>query len=281
MRHSSNKNQTYAISLSFSTHSIAMLISGIFIFLTSNIFLLEESSILIIISIISFGSLYYSLKINEPSIKRNTDSYKRNYSWSLIFQCVFPTLIIAIGAGLTIPFINLFFFHNFHIDSDEFALIGGITSLIVAFSSLLVPFLKNRYGFLKSIINTQSLAVIALILLATTAYYKHYYIVTFLAIIFYMIRAPLMNMAGPLTSEITMNYVGRKNQEMLSAIIAAIWSGSWYFSSQLFKILIDNGLDYSEIFYITSIMYIIGIILYYFLIKKFNHMNKSGIINNN
>ena len=63
------------------------------------------------------------------------------------FQCIFPTLIIAIGAGLTIPFINLFFFHNFNLDSCGFALVGGITSLLIAMSSLLVPFLKQKYGF--------------------------------------------------------------------------------------------------------------------------------------
>ena len=46
-----------------------------------------------------------------------------------------------------------------------------------------------------------------------------------------------MNMAAPMTSELTMNYVGVKNQEMLSAITAAIWSGSWFFSSQIFSFL--------------------------------------------
>ena len=59
-------------------------------------------------------------------------------------QCVLPTLVIAIGAGLTIPFINLFFFHTFNIDSARFALIGGATSFLVALSSLIVPFVKKR-----------------------------------------------------------------------------------------------------------------------------------------
>ena len=82
-------------------------------------------------------------------------------------------------------------------------------------------------------------------------------------------RAPLMNMAAPLTSELTMIYVGENNQEMLSAIVAAIWSGSWFFSSQIFKILVDSDYNYSEIFYITSALYLLGIFLYYLLIKKF------------
>ena len=78
-----------------------------------------------------------------------------------------------------------------------------------------------------------------------------------------------MNMAAPLTSELTMIYVGKNNQEMLSAIVAAIWSGSWFFSSQIFKILVDSDYNYSEIFYITSVLYLMGIFLYYLLIKKF------------
>ena len=77
-----------------------------------------------------------------------------------------------------------------------------------------------------------------------------------------------MNMAAPLTSELTMSYVGNKNQEMLSAIVAAIWSGSWFFSSKIFKFLIDINFNYSQIFYITSFLYLIGIFLYYRLIKK-------------
>ena len=82
-----------------------------------------------------------------------------------------------------------------------------------------------------------------------------------------------MNMAAPLTSELTMSHVGKNNQEMLSAVIAAIWSGSWYFSSQIFRILIDLGFEYSEIFYLTAFLYTIGIIAYYFLIRLFLRNN--------
>ena len=147
-------------------------------------------------------------------------------------------------------------------------MVGGITSLLIAISSLLVPFLKQKYGFKKSIINTQLYAVIALVLLSSTAYFNELSFMIYLAIFFYMFRAPLMNMAAPLTSELTMSYVGNKNQEMLSAIVAAIWSGSWFFSSKIFKFLIDINFNYSQIFYITSFLYLIGIYLYYKLIKK-------------
>ena len=77
-----------------------------------------------------------------------------------------------------------------------------------------------------------------------------------------------MNMAKILTSELTMIYVGKNNQEMLSAIVAAIWSGSWFFSSQIFKILVDSDYNYSEIFYITSVLYLVGIFYIIYLLKN-------------
>ena len=88
-----------------------------------------------------------------------------------------------------------------------------------------------------------------------------------------------MNMAAPMTSELTMNYVGKKNQEMLSAITAAIWSGSWFFSSQIFRYLIAEGLPYAYIFYITACMYAFGVFMYYLLILDYEKRNHSSYEN--
>ena len=82
-----------------------------------------------------------------------------------------------------------------------------------------------------------------------------------------------MNLAAPMTSELTMNYVGKHNQEMLSAIMAAIWSGSWYFSSQIFRFLIDLGYAYSYIFYLTAGLYSVGVFSYYILILSYERKN--------
>ena len=79
-----------------------------------------------------------------------------------------------------------------------------------------------------------------------------------------------MNMAAPMTSELTMNYVGKQNQEILSAVTAAIWSGSWYFSSQIFRYLKSMDLPYAYIFYITAVLYGLGVISYFLLILDYH-----------
>ena len=153
-------------------------------------------------------------------------------------------------------------------------MIGGIASIFVAILALLVPDVKKKLGFKRGITFTQIAAVLALVALATTEFYNNYIWALPVAVVCYWIRTPLMNMAAPMTSELTMNYVGEKNQEMLSAVMAAIWSGSWFFSSQIFGYLKSFGLKYAYIFYITAILYSLGILMYYFLILDYESRKK-------
>tara|TARA_B100000945_G_C20410522_1_gene612304 strand:+ start:219 stop:1439 length:1221 start_codon:yes stop_codon:yes gene_type:complete len=277
MRNTNALNQSHAISLSYSTHSLGAIFSGIFIFISSQFMTeIDEGKILLAISILGFIAVYYLLKMKIDVVVPVEDGLKwKSYDWFLLVKAIFPTLIIAVGAGLTIPFINLFFFHNFKTDSSTFAIIGGTASILVATLSLLVPNFKSRFGFKKGITYSQTIAIIALIGLATTEFFNHYFWAFPLAVVCYWIRTPLMNMAAPMTSELTMNYVGAKNQEMLSAITAAIWSGSWFFSSQIFRVLTEEGFPYAYIFYITAILYAFGVVMYYFLIRDYEKRTRK------
>ena len=277
MRNTSEENQSHAIALSFATNSFGMILSGLLIFIFDNLTSLDNGQVLMLISLIGFFGLKYIFQINTDDITNKSriklTKFSSDLDLLLIAKAVIPTLIIAVGAGLTIPFINLFFFHNFYIEAADFALIGSCTSVLVAISSLFVPKIKSRFGYKKGITISQSIAVCALVILATTEFFTDYWFAFPVALLCYLLRAPLMNMAAPMTSQLTMNYVGKDNQEMLSAIMAAIWSGSWYFSSQIFRFLIDLGFPYSYIFYITAAFYSIGIFSYYLLILSYQRNN--------
>ena len=271
MRNTSVANQSHAISLNYATHSFGTILSGIMIFGFGQFMReMDEGVILLFISALGFVGVYYLLKMKvDVVIPVKKGLQWKSYDWGLLLKAIVPTIIIAIGAGLTIPFINLFFFHNFQIDSKGFAVIGGVASILVAFLALLVPNVKNKLGFKKGITYTQTTAVLALIALATTEFFASYWWALPVAVLCFWVRTPLMNMAAPMTSELTMNYVGKKNQEMLSAIMAAIWSGSWFFSSQIFRHLKAEGLPYAYIFYITAVLYGFGVFMYYLLVLDY------------
>jgi hypothetical protein len=91
------------------------------------------------------------------------------------------------------------------------------------------------------------------------------------------VRQPLMNIAAPMTSELTMKYVGEKNREIISALTSAIWSGSWFASAQIFAILREGNLSYSNIIFITVFFYIVGVSWYYWLIKDYERMVAEAV----
>lgn len=288
LRNSSKLNQTAAISLSYATWSFGGILSGVVIavldFINPNIF--DEQFILLLFCVLSFGGLFFLRKIknfNEVAIEEfktitNIENKKESTDWKLILKALLPTLIIATGAGLTIPFISLFFDKIHHLHKGGFASLSFIASLLVAYFAMLVPTIKKNIGYKVAIPTTQSLAVISLVALATTQFYNQNPIAIIIAAICYLLRQPLMNMAGPMTSELVLNYVGKKNREITSALTSAIWSGSWVLSGLMVTLLFTYNFTFATIFLITSLLYAFGVILYYLLILDYNKREEKGLI---
>ncbi|HWY38089.1 MAG TPA: MFS transporter [Bacteroidia bacterium] len=279
LRYCSVANQTAGIALSYSTWSFAGIFSGIGIAILDLIdpVLFDERMVLIIFSLLGFAGIILLLKagIQEglPVTDANEDtkpSYKLSqYDWGAIIKALIPTLIIATGAGLTIPVISLFFKQVHHMDKGAFSVISSIAALLVAWGALLVPIIKNRVGYKLAVPTTQTLAVVSLVALATTQYYNQMPVAVLIAVVCYLLRQPLMNMAGPMTSEIVMNYVGEKNREIVSSLTAAIWSGSWFISGLISQVMFAHGMQFVNIFLITSLIYSVGVAWYVFLIHDY------------
>ncbi len=287
LRNAKKETHTEAIALNYSTWSFAGILGGFIIGVLSwyNASLFNEENILIIISILGYIGVYFVYKI---SIKENVPTNETirkekmlglwDFDWVLITKSMIPTVIIAVGAGLTIPFMSLFFSNVHNMSTGTFSVVTSITSILVAICAMLVPRIKRGIGYKVAVPATQSVAVISLFCLATTQYYSQYPIAVYIAIFCFMIRQPLMNLASPMTSEIVMSYVGSKNREMVSALTSAIWSGSWFISSRIFKVLRDGGHAYVSVFLITATLYAIGVVWYYFLILDYDRREQAGLI---
>jgi predicted MFS family arabinose efflux permease len=285
LRNERKDHHTSGIALSYSTWSFAGIFSGIIIWFLDmvNPTFFNEEKILILFSIIGFGGIYFMSKVNlkeeiddTKTLKVKTKTHKND--WVLIFKGLVPTLIIATGAGLTIPFISLFFDKVHHMTKGDFSFVSAIAAVLVVWGALMVPKIKESIGYKIAIPTTQALAVMSLIALATTQFYSQYSIAVYIAIVCYLLRQPLMNMAGPMTSELVMNYVGEKNREITSALTAAIWSGSWVISGYMVKIMFHEGFPYVNIFLITAALYAFGVLMYYFLILDYGKREKQGLI---
>lgn len=283
LRNVDEDNHTAAISLSYSTMSLSGIVSGALIYILSMIDpkFFDEKMILKIISIVSLIGIYfvYNSKRQEfyvPILKRSRYDF-RDIKWWLIVKAMIPTTLLATGAGLVIPFMGLFFFKVHDIDSYQYAALSSFTTLIVFGMTIFVPNIKTKFGMKKTIVLSQSLAVVCLVGLALTEFHNTYVFAGMIAVACFIFRQPLMNIAMPITSEITMKYVGFRHREIVSALTAAIWSGSWFFSSNIFRVLRSHEVPYAHIFLITAGLYLMSIGWYYYLITMYEKTPPEGL----
>jgi len=282
IRNTNSNNSTEALSLIAATWSLSTIVSGLIISGTSwmnNIFFvdvnyLDEQKVLLLITFLGLGGIYFALKIDERkpfyTEKFNFLDIHKNYDWNLIIKAISPLIFISIGAGLTIPFVNLFFNSVFNLTSSQFSMMGSLTGILVFLFSLSVPSLRKKFGYWMTIVIVQSIAILCLVLMALTEIYVDYEFALVVAILAYVLRQPLMHMAHPASNELMMNYVGEKNQELISALSSSLWSASWFFSAKIFEWLRLLNYNYYKIFLITALLYTIGVLLFSILIKDFD-----------
>jgi MFS family permease len=283
LRNAPKEQHTRAITLNFATWSMASIFGGLIIAVFNGInnIIFSERNLLFAITAMGFIGVYFVFRITkneQVSLINEKRTNLKKYDWKIIIRALVPTTIIAIGAGFTIPFMSLFFANVHNMSTATFSFLNFMTAVLVTIIAIYVPKIKEHYGYQKAIPTTQSFAIIALILMATTQYYSQLSVAVYIASLFYLLRQPLMSLAVPMTSEITMHYVGEENREIVSGLTSAIWSGTAFFSAIIFGILRHLNVAYVNIFWITAGMYIIGVFWYYLLILDFNKRVEAGLI---
>lgn len=283
MRNAKQENHTAGIALSYSTWSFAGIVSGVLVYLMDlvNPRFFDEKMVIIIICLLGLAGVFFlfAARLDEKVIvKRTKASGEKKYDWGLIARALMPTLIIAVGAGLTIPLISLFFFKVHGLDKGDFAPVSTAAAILVAWAAVMVPEIKRKIGFRFAIPVTQALAVVSLVAMATTEFYSQMGLAVVIAIIFYLLRQPLMNVAGPMTTEVVMNYVGKHNREIVSVFTSAIWSGSWFLSLLFSASIFEIGYSYVNLFLLTAALYAVGVVWYYWLILDYNRREEKGLI---
>ncbi len=275
MRNAKTENLTKSITLAYATWSFGAVLSGLIIFLLSSVNseFFDHKNCLIAIALLSLVGIYFSWNIKneyEPKLDENFQTSKKfsSYNWKKISAALIPTFIIAVGAGMSIPFIPLFFNSVFEMDYGTFSGYGFIAYSLVFGMMLFTPGIKNKLGFALAIPLTQVLSVSCLILLALMEFYNGWHWALSLALIAYILRQPLMNIAQPLTTEIIMRYVGKENHEITASLMALIWNGSFVVSSLIFGLMRKMDIAFAIIFFCTATLYFIAIVWYQFIIRK-------------
>jgi MFS family permease len=173
----------------------------------------------------------------------------------LLGKLVIPMLITSIGAGLIMPFMNVFF-RTVHQQPDP--AIGTMFawgSLAMGVGLLVAPPLAERFGKIQVVVVTQALSVPFLILLGFSPWF-------WLSAISYYIRLALMNMSNPVYQTFVMEHVDPEARATVASLTSMAWNFGWAFSPTVSGFLQVNY-GFGPAFIGTILMYIVAITMYW------------------
>lgn len=208
-------------------------------------------------AIISSIGLISILKIRKDNITSSKKLSKRNFKIKfsrLYAKLLLPHLLLSLGAGLVMPFLNVFFKKHLNANVSQIGIIFALGSFITGIASFLVPFVTKRIGKVKSIgiLQISSLPFLLMIALIPN--------LTLVAI-FYIVRQVLMNIASPIYTTFVMEAVPDKDKGTISGYIVFIWGLGWAISSSYSGILMKNY-GYNFPFFICFVFYLISTITF-------------------
>ncbi len=169
----------------------------------------------------------------------------------LMTRLFLPSLLISIGAGLLIPFMNIFFRHEYGLSDAQVGALMGTGALGMGVAFLFAPFLAERWGKARSVVITQGLSIPFLFMLG----YVHH---LELAIVAYFVRMALMNLSTPVYQIIVMEEVDEKTRGMAASLYNMVWSFGRAISPA-FSGPIQRYWGFDPLFALTIIFYAISV----------------------
>lgn len=171
-------------------------------------------------------------------------------------KLILPMLLTSVGAGLIMPFMNVFF-RVVHNQPDP--VIGSLFawgSLAMGLGLLIAPPLADRMGKIQLVVVTQGLSIPFLILLGYAPWF-------WVGAVAYYIRLALMNMSGPVYQTFVMEEVEPRARATVASLVSMSWNFGWAFSPMISGWLQVNygfGLPFLG----TIILYTLSVILYWY-----------------
>jgi MFS family permease len=183
---------------------------------------------LFIIAAVSMLSLLPLLLLRQQPGERGTRTvfapitYARKHPKTL-GKLVLPMLLTSIGAGLIMPFMNVFFRQVYHQPDPMIGSIFAWGSLSMGIGLLLAPPLADRMGKIRFVVVTQGLSIPFLILLGFAPWF-------WLSSASYLVRVALMNMSGPVYNTYVMEHVDSSARATVASLVSMSWNFGWIIS---------------------------------------------------
>jgi predicted MFS family arabinose efflux permease len=279
MRNSTPTERTHLFSFSFATYLLAGIIgsylAGNLVTLigdmTGDIVVGYQYTLYIAIAVSLIALIPFALiRASAPSREENRISL----TWGQLkrrgrfyIKISVANALIGMGAGLIIPFLNLYFRDRFGLPPDQIGFYYILLSLGMLVGTLSGPLLTPRLGLIRTIVFTQLASIPFMLALA----YTH---TLYLAVPAFVIRGGLMNLGTPISTNFGMELSEKSEQGLVNALLMISWTGSWMVSVAIGGHLIEN-FGYTVVLNIASGLYVASSAIYYFFFARVERRNSG------
>lgn len=213
-----------------------------------------------IIGIVAVLGILPLLFIKSPNLMRSQRAVFAPFQYAaknpaLLTKLILPMLLTSIGAGLIMPFMNVFF-RVVHNQPDP--VIGTLFawgSLAMGVGLLIAPPLAERTGKIQLIVITQALSIPFLVLLGFSPIF-------WVGAATYYIRLALMNMSSPVYQTFVMEHVEPSSRATVASLSSMAWNFGWALSPTISGWLqVEYG--FGPPFIGTITLYTIAVVMYW------------------
>jgi MFS family permease len=173
----------------------------------------------------------------------------------LLTKLILPMLLTSLGAGLIMPFMNVFFRVVHHQPDPVIGMLFAWASLAMGIGLLIAPPLAERTGKIQLVVITQGLSIPFLILLGFSPIF-------WVGAATYYIRFALMNMSTPVYETFVMEHVEPSARATVASLNNMAWNFGWAFSPTVSGWL-QVRYGFGPPFIGTIILYTISVIMYW------------------
>lgn len=180
------------------------------------------------------------------------------YAWQmpkLLGKFILPILITTAGAGLFVPFMNIFFRQAHHSSDATIGSLFAAGSLAMGLGLFAAAPWAERYGQVRVFILSQALSIPFMALLGFAPWF-------WVSVLAYLLRILLMNMAIPVYQAFVMEQVEQEARGLVAALLSMGYSFGYAVSPAISgRLQVQFG--FAPIFAIAITSYAIAILLYW------------------
>lgn len=169
-------------------------------------------------------------------------------------------LLLGAGAGLVIPFMNLYFARRFLCSPAQIGTFFAGAQIMTALAALIGPLVARHLGRLRTATASELLSLPFLVTLGAERHLP-------IAVTAFLIRATLMQASTPLLNAFLMESLPPVLRARATSFGNTLWNAGWATSAALAGVLIQHA-GYALPFYITAALYLTAALVLYLSFRR-------------